>query len=467
MADYQGRIRLSVQGLPDVSKLDTALGSVATNADRLEATKIQLRVTGSEALGKLASQMSAVEARATRLASAVSRIGGDTATIRFNAEVDRQSISRQLDLVSRQFQRRNWRLNVNDTSVKTARVQVERLGSELRELVGKRYVINVDYRYSNPPGQGRAGGRPPAPSGPSPGSGGASPEEIARRAGEAMAGGLTGKLYNDAVAGARASAARQGLIERFQQRVQRPQSPGGVNQSLAQRYIKALGGETMPRGTSPQGMVTEVERLLRTVDESVIKNITDRIDELKLALQMPRNMRLPARGIPNFDELLDRMAGQTSRPAEASRMLRMLPSRAITTNLAGLASSQAYRYMGPEMIPPGKDELFNEIKRLFGNYFKSLNPTNVWTGPERKSYALQEIMTWQPWMAEPRERRDRKALPAAGETARTVPVTDFSTLQTSYDEEIAKRNISNFAREVFGAQRRLALPAAEDFSRKT
>jgi hypothetical protein len=138
VADYEGRVRLSVQGLPDVDKLDKALVSAANNADRLADGKIQLRVSGSEALGRLAGQMSAIETRAVDLASAVSKIGAGAATVKFNARLDRQSLNRELDLVSRQFQRRNWRLNVNDTSVKTARTQVEKLGNELQELVSKR-----------------------------------------------------------------------------------------------------------------------------------------------------------------------------------------------------------------------------------------------------------------------------------------------------------------------------------------
>ncbi|MFN6339350.1 MAG: hypothetical protein ACK41W_11600, partial [Cyanobacteriota bacterium] len=361
MADYEGRIRLSVQGLPQVLSASGALESAADNADRLSGTSIRLRVSGAETLGKLANQMSAIETRALSLASAVSRIGGNAATVRLNAKIDRKSINNELDLISRQFQRRNWRLNVNDTSVKTARVQVERLGDDLRRLVSKQYTINVEYDYRNPPGGGRAGGRPPVPpSGPKAPSG-ASPEDIARRAGEAMAGGLTGKLYSDAVAGARQSAARQGLTERFRERVQRPQSPGGINQSLAQRYIKALGGNT-PKGMSPQGMVVEVERLLREVDESVIKNITGRIDGLKLSMQMPRNMRPVSRGLPtlsaaytqssqpymepNWNELMDRMAAVTRTPAASSRRLRALPRNMVTTDLAGLATDQAAGVFG-------------------------------------------------------------------------------------------------------------------------
>ncbi len=461
MADYQAQIRLGFQGLDKLQTLDGSLQNAANNADRLSGTKIKIRTTGAEALNKLASQMSAIETRAASLASAVSRIGGEAATIRFNARLDRQSLNKELDLVSRQFQRRNWRLNVTDTSVKTARNQAEKLREELEGITRKKYVINVEYKYSNPPSGGRSGGRPPGPPAPPrgpAGPGGASPEDIARRAGEAMASGLTGRLYSDAVAGARSSVAREGLIDRFRQRVQRPQSPGGINQALSQRYLQALGG-AVPAGASPQELRAEVERLLRTVDESVIESITSRIEDLRLSLRMPRNMRPRTRAVSGLDELLSRMAEQTTRPEDAGRMLRMLPSRMITTDLAGLASQQASSYLWPSLIPQGKDRLFDEIRRLFGSYFKSLNPGSPWTGAGAKPYALQEIMAWEPWMNTPRSQRGQRMLPPAraggaialsGTSAAPVPASGYNRILPVSVRDITVSAMQSISRSVSG-----------------
>ena len=142
-------------------------------------------------------------------------------------------------------------------------------------------------------------------------------------------------------------------------------------------------------------------------------------------------------------------------PAEASRMLRMLPERLITTDLAGIASRQAEILEKPEIraaIPQGRDILLLEIKRIFGDFVKQQNIANPWIGNANGTPLLDRVMSMGAATG-----RATPLLPGAGETARAVGPASF---QTSNDLYIAMKELAEVTKQLFRERQQLRLPGA-------
>lgn len=171
--------------------------------------------------------------------------------------------------------------------------------------------------------------------------------------------------------------------------------------------------------------------------------------------RFPRNISPADRSAPNFNEILDRMARQTTEIAKASNMLRMLPERMITLDLANKANIQSELFANPEVraaIPSGRDILFLEIKKLFTEFFRQQNLSNPWVGNAGGTPLLDRIMS-----AGSGSRRATPLLPGAGQTSAAVGPLSW---QTSLDFARAQREFTQVVKRLFVERRQPLLPGA-------
>lgn len=85
-----------------------------------------------------------------QLATISTQLGGQA--LQINAKLNRNSINKELNLISAQFRRRTYRIDINDTSIKTARVNAQKLKNTLDLLASTKYAVNVEYRQKGAPG---------------------------------------------------------------------------------------------------------------------------------------------------------------------------------------------------------------------------------------------------------------------------------------------------------------------------
>lgn len=231
---------------------------------------------------------------------------------------------------------------------------------------------------------------------------------------------------------------------------------GEIAASNAQNFLKAFKGAFIDPGTTQ--VVEETSRRFLAsflqafvVNPEIASKQFPRIGDFNY--QFPRNIEPASRETPNFNQLLDRMAAQTTMVAEASRMLRMLPNQMITTDLVGKANIQSELLSSPEIrqsIPAGRDILFIEIKKLFTEYFKRQNTTNPWVGNASGTPLLDRIMS-----ATSESRRSVPLLPGAGQTSSAVGPLNWTT---SYEFTKAQKQFIEVVKQQFAERRQPALP---------
>jgi tape measure domain-containing protein len=74
----------------------------------------------------------------------VSNIAGSEFTGQLNVKINRRVLDQELNHVSRMFARRDFRLQVNDTSIKTARLNAQKLKNTLDLIAKTRYAIGLE-----------------------------------------------------------------------------------------------------------------------------------------------------------------------------------------------------------------------------------------------------------------------------------------------------------------------------------
>jgi hypothetical protein len=321
---------------------------------------IKVQVTGQSQLDKLEKSVNTIHGKVLELTQKrIPQIQLDINVSRVYAAMTR---------ISGLFRRRDYRLNVNDTAIKSAIVNAQHLQRELNTLTSTKYVIDIEYRSS-----------------------GTTPQSIASRARAARTQGLSGQLADilregaASVGGLATAEKRTTLLSR----ISRGSLPkGGYNVEGLKEIVKALGGKVSPKARRAD-LEQEAQRLINTVDDAAFDAVYNRLLDMQMQFKPVRGTSAgffskASRSTPNFQELVDRMAFATKRPGTAQRMLRQLPESAITTDLAALASKQTSLQ---EAIPLSRtmykeskyfDPLLKAIAEAFSKYVKSFNAT--WAG---------------------------------------------------------------------------------------
>lgn len=312
---------------------------------------------------------------------------------KLNVIVNKKSLIRELNEISRLFAKRDYRLNVNDTAIKSARLNAQKLKNTLDLLTGTKYNIDIGIK----------------------GSASKQMDDLQSlfskgKTGQAFGGGAA------AVSRARAGAAREGLLGRIGAgSMGKSLGEGGYNIPGLQRVIQELGG-TPSKGRS--NLVAQAKQLVNSVDDALIDRVYASVKDLRMSMKPLRGQgRISAaRSAPNINAILDPIAGLTENPRAARRMLRMLPENRISTDILGKASAQAAFY---EQVPSaretqrnikGFDPLLKAIANSFADYAKSLSTTDPWVG--KIGTGIADIVSKASTSAQA-----QKLLPAAGQSS--------------------------------------------------
>ena len=267
---------------------------------------INIIIKNQQALSKLTKDLSDVQEKIDRIAvQAIPQI---------RVELDKSQVDKQLALISQQFRRRDYRLQVNDTTIKTATLNAEKLKNSLDEISSKKYVIDVQYSEK--------GGRPPTTA-----------AEIGRRAKEARSQGSSQKLMDilSAAEVAVGDVSNYAKITALLSKVSKSSAGTvGFNMPGLREVIKSLGGTPIESRTRAP-LQKQAQELIQSVDSSVIDAVYDRLIDLKMQLRPIRGQQGTSapRSMPNLNRMLDQIANLTENPRAAQRMLRMMPEASI------------------------------------------------------------------------------------------------------------------------------------------
>jgi hypothetical protein len=364
LADYTQNIKVTA----DIKQAERSVESLEKQfkeLDRLTQAGLTINVGGlNRAVAAFGQVEKAVDNVYGRILELTQR---KTPSLQLDLDASRVYIA--LAKISGMFRRRDYRLNINDTAIKSATYHAKTLQGELLNLTKNKYVIDIEYRTT-----------------------GTNPADIVGRANQAKAQGLSGKL-NDILQSAAAGIGGQSTAEKraaLQARVSKESlAKGGYNIPGLKEVLSALGAN-VPQGRTGR---KELEKLAReavnSAEDAVINAAYDRLIDLKMQFRSPRGtsgtmFNQAGRSTPNFQEIIDRMAFSTKRPGAAQFMLRQLPESRITTDLASQASRQSNLW---SEVPAARDmavssryfdPLLKAISEAFASYIRSINPS--WVG---------------------------------------------------------------------------------------
>lgn len=270
----------------------------------------------------------------------VSNVASSEFTGQLNVKINRRALDRELNAVSALFRRRNYELSVNDTTIKTARVNVQKLTNSLNLLTAKTHEIRVAIK----------------------GVGGKTPAQQVDELQNIFGRGKTGEAFGaGSVATARAATARQGLLERLSKK---SSSRGGYNIAGLEEVIRQLGGT--PSGNRG-ALAKQAADLAKQVDDALIDRVWTSVKDLQM------NMRYSGGagyGVgQSISKMINSMSLVSSDPKNARNILRSLPPKYITTELAGRASEQSMANMalGQTSAPVG-----SKFQNSFDKYLNAL-----------------------------------------------------------------------------------------------
>ena len=235
---------------------------------------------------------------------------GETAAgykLPINIKFDRVSVQNELTALGRILGRKTYDLQVNDTTIKTARTNAQKLKNTLDLLNKTKVTIDLGTKRT-----------------------GASLEDLE----SLFSKGKTGQAFGGgAVQQARQNVARQSLISRLEQK---SLSAGGYNVPGLKRVVEELGGK--PTG-GRSDLVAQAKKLAQEADDALINRVWSSVKDLQM------NMRYAGGGGYGVGQSISRMINSmslaSSNPYAARQQLRSLPPKYITTELAGRASEQA------------------------------------------------------------------------------------------------------------------------------
>jgi tape measure domain-containing protein len=305
--------------------------------------------------------------------------------IPINVKFDRRSVQDELNALSANIRRRNYRLNI-ETNLSAEIAKADTLARKLEELSGK-IKSSAGSAFSGGP-QGAAG-----------------LERFMREQ------GLTGKAFG--VQQSQERIARQAVLDRLNKG---SLSKGGYNTPGLVRIIESLGG-VVAKGASRNDLVGQAKKLIEE-SNNIADSVFDSLKDLQMKLRPLRGQAQigASRSASNINKILDPIARLTQNPRAAQTMLRMLPESRITTNLLGKATQQAQYY---EQVPSarsaqglikGFDPLLRAIADDFTSYTKSLQPGNPWLG--KIGNGIVDVIAKSVPSASA-----QKLLPAAGQTS--------------------------------------------------
>ena len=228
-------------------------------------------------------------------------------SVPINIKLDNRSIASEFRRLNAYFGRKEYNLQVNDTAIKTARTNAQKLKNTLDLLNKTKVTIDLGTKRT-----------------------GASLEDLE----SLFSKGKSGQAFGAGVVQqARQNVARQGLISRLEQK---SLSAGGYNVPGLKRVVEELGGK--PAG-SRTDLVAQAKKLAQEADDALINRVWSSVKDLQM------NMRYAGGGGYGVGQSISRMINSmslvSSNPYAARQQLRSLPPKYITTELAGRASEQA------------------------------------------------------------------------------------------------------------------------------
>lgn len=231
-----------------------------------------------------------------------------------------------------------------------------------------------------------------------------SPEEIGRRAREALGQGLTGQVFSGQAAAqvgkVRGEEARASLVGRLDKA---SLTKGGYNKAGLEKVITELGGT--PSGTVSE-MRAQAKKLASSVDDALIDRVWRSVKDLQM------NMRYSGGagyGVgQSISRLVNTMSLVSSDPKAARQQLRSLPPDRITTEMAGRASEQA---MANTALGQARAPVGSKFQNSFDKYLNAVvNQAMVDASQARQRFGLRQMGV----------NLSQKLLPAAGETGGVV-----------------------------------------------
>jgi tape measure domain-containing protein len=288
-------------------------------------------------------------------------------TARLNVRVNRQVLDSELNTVSRMFARRDFRINVNDTAIKTARLNAQKLKNTL-DLIGRtKYKINLEQAG------GAAGGFQQSPQG------------AAGLLDYMRSQGLSGGGFVGAGRSARLEKALNDLTVKQLQSLAKQEGITGVSKlrkdPLIQKLLSDLSQQAM------EGILGNAKLMLQSPFPYVATTgVSGRTLGARVSGQMPMGSPLPM--LPAAGQTaafaMGTMPSNLRQPSMPSSGM-MAPSSAISqTALAGgqFASTlrNADQYLNRAKVPLSGaiqelgSEFGNAVKQvlLFGTAYKGL-----------------------------------------------------------------------------------------------
>ena len=323
---------------------------------------------------------------------------------------DRRSVQNELNALSANIRRRNYRLTV-ETNLSAEIAKADTLARKLGELSGKLKATRG--------GGGVAQGR-----------------EAISQIEEVLRGGLSGRAFG--IQKAQENIARQAILARLE----KPSKiKGGYNKPGLEKIIRDLGGT--PTG-GREDLVAQAKKLVQE-SNGIADAVFDNLKDLQMKLRPIRGQAQTsaARSMPNLNQMLDRIANLTENPRAAQRMLRMMPEGRLTTDLVGAANRQAaFKEAGPGQFLnlKGKafDPLLQAIAKNFADYTKTVNISDPWVG--KIGNGIRDLVTRAAQSLQG-GRQTQLALPAAGQSsASRMMRSAFSGLPAIMAPQIGMEN---------------------------
>ena len=276
-------------------------------------------------------------------------------SIPVQVKFDRRSVQNELNALSANIRRRNYRLTV-ETNLSAEIAKADTLARKLGELSGKLKATRG--------GGGVAQGR-----------------EAISQIEEVLRGGLSGRAFG--IQKAQENIARQAILARLE----KPSKiKGGYNKPGLEKIIRDLGGT--PTG-GREDLVAQAKKLVQE-SNGIADAVFDNLKDLQMKLRPIRGQAQTSadRSMPNLNQMLDRIANLTENPRAAQRMLRMMPESRLTTDLVGAANRQAaFKEQFPQGFrlpgfngPKAFDPLLKSIAESFSDYTRTVNASNPWVG---------------------------------------------------------------------------------------
>jgi tape measure domain-containing protein len=183
--------------------------------------------------------------------------------IKFNRSI----IDSELNALQKSIKRRAWAVNlqVNDTTVKTAQDNVDKLRKSLDDLTSKTYELRIGTK----------------------GTGGKTAAQQISEIENILKNGLSGKAFGGgAVASARSNVERQALVDKISKG---SLSKGGYNKAGIEEVIRRLGAT--PGGSDVKGLRAQAVKLAKSVDDAIISRVWNDVKDLQMNMNRSRFMK--------------------------------------------------------------------------------------------------------------------------------------------------------------------------------